>query len=170
MKDAKEKLKKIIEVLLGEHVQLASAKLQDGTLIEFSSLELGVQVFVVTEEGNIPAPDGIHILEDGTQIETKDGVITNIIPKESSEEQKNEEVTEQKNEEIEVLQNKINQLESKIVKLEESILKIAEGVDEVNQEINQFKSAPANKKTNIKVEQTSDKKVKKSIYDFIYKK
>lgn len=167
MKNSKEKIKKIIEVLLGEHTELTSAKLEDGTIIEFSKLEVGAEIFIVTEEGNIPAPDGIHILEDGTQIETKDGIITNIIPK---QEETSEEQIKQDDQVVAELQNKIAELESKIAKLEEAILKIAESTDKINEEIVEFKAAPANKKTNIKVEQTSDKKVKKSIYDFIYKK
>ena len=56
------------------------AKLVDGTQIkvEGDSLMEGAKVVVVTEEGELPAPDGVHELEDGTKVETKEGVIARI--------------------------------------------------------------------------------------------
>jgi len=57
-----------------------SAKLVDGTevKVEGESLAEGAKVLVITAEGEIPAPDGVHELEDGTKIETKDGIIAKI--------------------------------------------------------------------------------------------
>ena len=56
------------------------AKLADGTVIkvEGDSLVEGAKVIVVTEDAEIPAPDGVHELEDGTKVETKDGIIAKI--------------------------------------------------------------------------------------------
>ena len=56
------------------------AKLVDGTKIkvEGDSLMEGAKVVVLTEEGELPAPDGVHELEDGTKVETKEGVIARI--------------------------------------------------------------------------------------------
>jgi hypothetical protein len=56
------------------------AKLIDGTEIKVEGDELkeGAAVLVVTEEGNVPAPDGIHELEDGTKVETVEGLIKSI--------------------------------------------------------------------------------------------
>ena len=56
------------------------AKLADGTVVkvEGDSLVEGAKVVVVTEDAEIPAPDGIHELEDGTKVETKDGVIVKV--------------------------------------------------------------------------------------------
>lgn len=56
------------------------AKLADGTVIkiEGDSLVEGAKVVVVTPDAEIPAPDGVHELEDGTKVETKDGVIAKI--------------------------------------------------------------------------------------------
>lgn len=53
------------------------AKLKDGTVlkIEGDMLAEGCKVVVVTADAELPAPDGTHELEDGTKIETKDGVI-----------------------------------------------------------------------------------------------
>lgn len=56
------------------------AKLADGTQIkvEGDSLAEGAKVVVVTEDALVPAPDGRHELEDGTIVETKDGLIAKI--------------------------------------------------------------------------------------------
>jgi hypothetical protein len=56
------------------------AKLADGTQIKVAGdmLEPGAKVVVVTEQGEIPAPDAIHELEDGTKVETKDGIIVKV--------------------------------------------------------------------------------------------
>ena len=56
------------------------AKLADGTVIkvEGDSLVEGAKVVVVTEDAEVPAPDGVHELEDGSKVETKDGVIVKV--------------------------------------------------------------------------------------------
>jgi hypothetical protein len=56
------------------------AKLADGTVVkvEGDSLVEGAKVVVVTADAEIPAPDGVHELEDGTKIETKDGIIAKV--------------------------------------------------------------------------------------------
>jgi hypothetical protein len=74
-----------IEVKSGEIVAVKEifidAKLVDGTVVKVSgdSLVEGAKVVVVTADAEVPAPDAIHELEDGTKIETKDGVITKVI-------------------------------------------------------------------------------------------
>jgi hypothetical protein len=57
-----------------------NAKLVDGTEIkvEGDALGEGAKVVVITPDAEIPAPDGIHELEDGTKVETKDGVIVKV--------------------------------------------------------------------------------------------
>jgi len=57
-----------------------SAKLVDGTEIKVEGdvLGEGAKVVVVTPDAEIPAPDGVHELEDGTKVETKDGVIVSV--------------------------------------------------------------------------------------------
>lgn len=56
------------------------AKLADGTIVrvEGDGVVEGAKVVVVTEDAEIPAPDGVHELEDGSKIETKDGVIVKV--------------------------------------------------------------------------------------------
>lgn len=65
------------------------AKLEDGTTIvrvEGEELAVGLPLLVVTEEGTIPAPEGEHILEDGTKvIVDAEGVITALEAPEATE-------------------------------------------------------------------------------------
>ena len=73
-----------IEVKDGKIVLVESifvnAKLVDGTEIkvEGDSLLEGAKVVVVTPDAEIPAPDGVHELEDGSKVETKDGLIVSV--------------------------------------------------------------------------------------------
>ncbi len=74
------KVKTLIKGLFEKHnvdpkevftdVQLAEAKLEDGTVIvtegEFA---VGVPVMIKTEDGEMVVPEGVHILEDGTSFE-----------------------------------------------------------------------------------------------------
>lgn len=56
------------------------AKLKDGTTIriEGDTPEKGAKVTVITEDGEVPAPDGAHELEDGSEIHTEGGEISQI--------------------------------------------------------------------------------------------
>jgi hypothetical protein len=61
-------------------LSFVDAKLIDGTQIkvEGDSLMEGAKVVVVTEEGEIPAPDGIHEIEGGVKVQTTDGIIVKL--------------------------------------------------------------------------------------------
>jgi hypothetical protein len=52
----KLKLNQVREIL-GMEVRLESAKLQDGvTVVEYEKLEVGMPVFVVSEDGSVKTP------------------------------------------------------------------------------------------------------------------
>ena len=88
LEDGSYKLKENfeIEVSNGEITAVkeifVEAKLKDGTVVkvEGDSLAEGAAVKVVTEEmpDGIAAPDGVHMLEDGSEVETKDGIIVSV--------------------------------------------------------------------------------------------
>ena len=64
----KEKLSAIGKIILGKAVivELAQMKLADGvTIIEADSFEAGMEVYVVTPDGNVPVPVGEYELESG---------------------------------------------------------------------------------------------------------
>jgi len=78
--------------------------LEDGTeiTIEGNALVEGAKVFVVTDDGDIPAPDGDHTLEDGTVVTVKDGVIAEIEGAEPGEGEEDESM-EDENKDTEVM-------------------------------------------------------------------
>src|SRR5574343_685551 len=64
------------------------ATLADGTMIKYEGeLAEGTAIIVVTAEGEIPAPDGSHELEDGTVITTEGGIVVAITESELPAEQ-----------------------------------------------------------------------------------
>jgi hypothetical protein len=84
--NAKQVLSKIISALSNEKevVNFTYAKMEDGTILESPTFDLGEDVEVVAEDGKTPAPDGEHeiALKDSEgkevviRIVTKDGKIT----------------------------------------------------------------------------------------------
>jgi hypothetical protein len=76
-----------IKTYLGMEVKLAQMKLADGvTILEFDSLEAGKEVFIVSENGNVPLPMGEYELEDGNILEVyEDGIIGEVKSKEEEQ-------------------------------------------------------------------------------------
>lgn len=87
LKEGIEKLKGLIEKFSAEkpaetvEVKFKDMKLQDGTTIisiDGEELAIGVPVYVMTPEGRLPAPDGELVLEDGTMLTVKDGLVAEV--------------------------------------------------------------------------------------------
>jgi hypothetical protein len=72
--NSKEAIKKIMEILNFKSEKFYDAKTDQGIMVkmEGDSLEVGKTLYVATDEGMIPAPAGIHKLEDGSEIEVGD--------------------------------------------------------------------------------------------------
>jgi hypothetical protein len=125
------------------------AELVDGTKIkvEGDSLIEGAKVVVVTEEGEIPAPDGVHEISDGTKVETVEGVISKI-------EQKLEEPEVEKPEaEVEIEVSKdgmekemVDMIKEFIYKMGDKVKKMEEQMSSLSTDFNSFKKEPASKK------------------------
>lgn len=106
--------------------------------VEGEDFVVGADVFVVTPEGVIPAPDGEHILEDGRTLVVGGGKITEV--KEAVEEGETEseveinleEITpeEKKQEEVSALK-KMEDAEKKIEEMEKKILDMEEVISEM---------------------------------------
>jgi hypothetical protein len=126
------------------------AKLVDGTAIKVSGdgLVEGAKVVVVTEEGEIPAPDGVHELEDGTKVETKEGIIAKIeeavAEMEAPEMEKPEVEIEVKKEDMQ--DEVVALLKDLVVKLGEKIASLEGKVEGMSADFNAFKKEPAAKK------------------------
>jgi len=153
-----------VEVKEGEIVSVkeifVDAKLKDGTQIkvEGDSVIEGAKVMVVTAEGEIPAPDGVHELEDGSKVETKDAVIVKLEP--AMEEEKPEveiEVSAEKMEEVvedvpsvdigdPVEVEMLDMLKDFIKKMSEKMAKMEEKMSKMDSDFNAFKKEPAARK------------------------
>ena len=98
------------------------AKLMDGTIIRYESLEVGMPLLVIDEAGNeLPAPDGEHELEDGTKVTVEAGIITEVASKEEEAPEEEEMPIEQpmaavetvSKEDFETLKNEVAELKTK---------------------------------------------------------
>jgi hypothetical protein len=154
----KLKLNQVREIL-GMEVKLETAKLKDGvTVVEYEKLEPGMPVFVVSEDGSTktPAPEGEHVLEDGTIIEVDaQGVIMEIssVDAEAAEEAPvaDEAVIEVSGEEVPETKIDVAMEEGIIAKIEEKVADkmkaIFEAVEEVAKEVSMIKEEMGAMKT-----------------------
>jgi hypothetical protein len=90
-----------VELSTEEIVELAQAKLENGTVLEAESFESGQEVFILTDDEKVALPIGEYEMEDGKiLVIAEDGIISEI--KEGGEEEVVEEevvVEEELNEE-----------------------------------------------------------------------
>jgi len=117
---------KQIKTLLGleTEVKLAQARLLDGTtVIEAEVFEAGMEVFIVTEEGNVPVPVGEYEMEGGELILVveEEGIIAEI--KEKVEETEEEEEAPAPEAEAEVVEEEMSEETRQPKKTIESIIK-----------------------------------------------
>ena len=125
-------------------VKFAEAKLVDGTVVKVEGdLVEGAAVKVVTEDAEIPAPDGVHELEDGTKVETKDGIVVKV-EKPEVEEPKAEVEIEVKEEVME--DEMYSLLKDLMEKISDKMKKMEDKMSEIKSDFETFKKEPAAKK------------------------
>lgn len=93
-----------IKALLNAKVNLASATLDNGAVLEADSFEAGSNVFIVTDGEKVPLPIGEYTTDDGKKLVVEEeGVIAsfNLEDKEEEEMEEAEEKMEDKKEELE---------------------------------------------------------------------
>ena len=125
------------------------AKLEDGTVVkvEGDGLVEGAKVLVVTPDAEIPAPDGVHKLSDGTEIETKDGMIVTIKePMGDAEAEVADVESEGPSVEVEMSKEMMDMLKEFISKMGEKMSQMEQSYSSLENEFNKFKSEPAGKK------------------------
>jgi len=136
------------------------AVLEDGTKIkvEGDSLAQGAKVIVVTEDSEVPAPNGVHILEDGTKVETVDGLISKIEEVVKEEDLEDEIVEKPEGGEIEVEIEKpmepslemekemVEMVKDFIKKMGEKIGSMESQMSELQNQFQAFSKEPAGKK------------------------
>ena len=88
-----------VDLSTEEKVELAQAKLENGTVLEAESFESGQEVFILTDDEKVALPIGEYEMEDGKiLVIAEDGIISEI--KEGGEEEVVEEEVEEVEEEL----------------------------------------------------------------------
>ena len=130
--------------------ELAEAVVEE-TLTEENVAE-GLAIFVITEDGNIPAPDGTHALAGDITITTEGGLITSVSADEVEDEVEVEAETEEEMSE-EASNQELGELHEALIKAMASEFKeqIATLKEEFNTQIKavkeEFGAQPAAEKT-----------------------
>lgn len=78
--NSKQALDKIMRILNLTPQKFYEAKTDQGIAVKIDGdLEVGAPIYVATEEGMIPAPPGVHKLDDGSEVEVdEDGKVSKI--------------------------------------------------------------------------------------------
>jgi len=100
--NSKEAIERIKAVLGISNHNFGSYKIKEGGEFKIDGeLEMGKEIYIITEEGELPSPDGEFQIEDGTSVKIKDGKIEEIIEvkEELEDEVKEEEMEDDKKEE-----------------------------------------------------------------------
>ena len=128
MSTIKELVKKHFNLVEATSLSFGEIKTLDGEITltyEGEELGEGLEVFVVTADGNVAAPDGDHALESGVTISVADGRITAI--------------TESEVEEIEAEEEEVvveTAMEEVTVEAPEGVAEVVEAVQEaVSEEV-----------------------------------
>lgn len=132
----------VTETVETETVEMANAKLVDGTEVSVEGeIEVGKTLSVVTEEGSIPAPAGVHQTDSNLLITVDEaGIITQVeeISEEAQEDEK-EEMEEDKKEEVALEEEKPEEMEEEEkVEMEEMIIKIVDAMKPYFEEIKEM--------------------------------
>jgi len=144
-----------IEVSNGEITAVkeifVEAKLKDGTVVkvEGDSLVEGAAVKVVTEEmpDGIAAPDGVHMLEDGTEIETNGGMIVSVKSPEGMMDGESDPMPEDSVDAGDPIQVELmKMLRDFIYQCGEKMSQMEIKMEAMNNEFSAFKKEPAGKK------------------------
>lgn len=115
-----------VELSTEEKVELAQAKLENGTVLEAESFESGKEVFILTDDEKVALPIGQYEMEDGKiLVIEEDGIISEI--KEGGE----EEVVEEEVEEVEQVEEELKEEDKYATKQE--LAEIKSMVEEIKE-------------------------------------
>lgn len=127
------------------------AKLKDGTVVKVlgEALVAGAKIVVVKDGMEVPAPDAVHELEDGTKVETKGGVISNVEKVKDVEDEgpsAPDMAYMPKMMEKEADMELISLIKDFMSKMGEKVSKMEEQYSSLENQFKSFKSEPAGKK------------------------
>tara|TARA_A100001391_G_scaffold77509_1_gene50062 strand:- start:170 stop:760 length:591 start_codon:yes stop_codon:yes gene_type:complete len=119
-----------------EKVELAQAKLDNGTVLEAEAFEAGNEIFIVTEDERVAVPVGEYQMEDGQiLVISEEGIIGEIKAQEEEEvEAEEEEMAYVSKEEF---NSAIDEIKGMINELKEKKEEMAEVEEQVKQELSE---------------------------------
>ena len=133
-----------------EEIAMAEIKTADGeiTLTYDGELEAGKEIYVITEDGDIAAPDGDHDLEGGITISVEGGVITAVAETEVEEIEAKEEIEMSEESDISIHEELIKALSAEFkTQIDALKLEFNEQLNEVKGKVETFSAEPATEKT-----------------------
>lgn len=129
-----------------EKVELATAKLDNGTVLEAEAFEAGNEIFIVTEDDKVALPVGDYTLEDGKMlVVAEEGIIAEI-----------KDLDEEADEEVEAEEDKE---EMGYVTKEE----LAEAVSEIKAMIEDMKKEEMSEEAEVELSEELPKEVKEEL-------
>ena len=120
-----------------EKVELAQAKLDNGTVLEAEAFEAGNEIFIVTEDERVAVPVGEYQMEDGQMlVVSEEGIIGEIKSAEAEEEveAEEEEMAYVSKEEFE---SAVEEIKGMINELKEKKEEMAQVEEQVKQELSE---------------------------------
>jgi hypothetical protein len=133
---SKEAIKKIMTILSFSTEKFFEAKTEQGVAMKMEDeLEVGKVLYVVTDEGMIPAPSGVHKMEDGTEIEVDEmGSVSKIKMGDYTYGETEDEKLEDKKKKEDMEDEKMAEAKSGDLKLESPTFDVGETIDVVKED------------------------------------
>ena len=125
---SKEAIKRIMNVLSFTSQKFYESKTEQGVAMKMEDeLEVGKVLYVVTDEGMIPAPSGSHIMEDGTEIEVDEmGSVSKIKMGDYTYETEDEK-SEEKKEKEGIIDEEMAESKEMEIQMEDGDIKLKDG-------------------------------------------
>lgn len=125
---SKEAIKRIMNILSFSTEKFYESKTEQGVAMKMEDeLEVGKVLYVVTDEGMIPAPSGSHIMEDGTEIEVDEmGSVSKIKMGDYTYETEDEK-SEEKKEKEDIIDEEMAESKEMEIPMEDGDIKLKDG-------------------------------------------
>lgn len=157
---SKEAIKKIMNILNFNEHKFYESKTEQGVAMKMEDeLEVGKVLYVVTDEGMIPAPAGKHTMEDGTEIETDEmGSVEKIKMGDYTYGETEDEKLEEKKEKDSMKDESMAEAKSGDLKLESPTFDVGEKIEVVKEDGS--KVAPPNGEHQLELKDSEGNEVK----------
>lgn len=121
-----------------EKVELAQAKLDNGTVLEAEAFEAGNEIFIVTEDERVAVPVGEYLMEDGQMLViSEEGIIGEIKAQEEEVEEEVEAEEEMAYVSKEEFESAVEEIKGMINELKEVKEEMAQVEEQVKQELSE---------------------------------